>query len=76
MREMAANHNVGVPQVAIAWAIAKGTRPIIGVTKPSHAEDAAKAAKVVLSAEEMETLEVLAKKANVDTRGSWENPMA
>lgn len=76
MRDMAAKHNVGVPQVAIAWAIAKGTRPIIGVTKSSHVEDAAKAAKVVLSAGEMETLEVLAKKANVDTRGSWENPMA
>ncbi|MFQ9716552.1 MAG: aldo/keto reductase [Blautia sp.] len=76
MRYMAKRHNVGVAQVAIAWAIAKGTRPIIGVTKVSHVEDAAKAAKVVLSAEEMETLEVLAKEANVDTRGSWENPMA
>lgn len=76
MRDMAVKHNVGVPQVAIAWAIAKGTRPIVGVTKSSHVEDAAKATKVVLSDEEMETLEVLAKAANVDTRGSWENPMA
>lgn len=76
MRHTAAKHNVGVPQVAIAWAIAKGTRPIIGVTKPSHVEDAAKAAGIVLSDEEMEILEVLAQKANVNTRGSWENPMA
>ena len=59
--------------MAIAWAIAKGTRPIIGVTKPSQVEDAAKAAQIVLSNEEMEQLETLAKEANVDTRGSWEN---
>ena len=62
--------------MAIAWAIAKGTRPIIGVTKPSQVEDAAKAAQIVLSNEEMGQLETLAKETNVDTRGSWENPMA
>lgn len=76
MRSMGEKHGATVAQVAIAWAIAKGTRPIIGVTKPSQVEDAAKAAQVVLSAEEMEQLETLAKEANVDTRGSWENPMA
>lgn len=76
MRSMGEKHSATVAQVAIAWAIAKGTRPIIGVTKPSQVEDAAKAAQVVLSAEEMEQLETLAKEANVDTRGSWENPMA
>lgn len=76
MRSMGEKYDATVAQVAIAWAIAKGTRPIIGVTKPSQVEDAAKAAQVVLSAEEMEQLETLAKEANVDTRGSWENPMA
>lgn len=75
MRSIGQKHGATVAQVAIAWAIAKGTRPIIGVTKPSQVEDAAKAARVVLSAEEMERLETLAKEANVDTRGSWENPM-
>lgn len=75
MGSIAEKHGTGVAQVAIAWAIAKGTRPIIGVTKPSQVEDAAKAAQVVLSAEETERLETLAKEANVDTRGSWENPM-
>ena len=38
--------------------------------------DAAKATGVSLTAEEMAQLETLAKEANVDTRGSWENPMA
>ena len=76
MRSMGEKHGAAVAQVAIAWAVAKGTRPIIGVTKPSQVEDAAKAAQIVLSAEEMEQLETLAKEANVDTRGSWGNPMA
>ena len=75
MRSIGEKHGATVAQVAIAWAIVKGTRPIIGVTKPSQVEDAAKAVQVVLSAEEMEQLETLAKEANVDTRGSWENPM-
>ena len=76
MRSIGEKHGATVAQAAIAWAIAKGTRPIIGVTKPSQVEDAAKAAQVVLSTDEMEQLETLAKEANVDTRGSWENPMA
>ena len=76
MREIGEKHGAGVPQVAIAWAIAKGPRPIIGVTKPSHVTDAVKAADLVLTDSEMERLEVLAREANVDTRGSWENPMA
>ncbi len=76
MGSIGEKHGAGAAQVAIAWAIAKGTRPIIGVTKPAQVEDAAKAAQVVLSAEEMEQLETLANEANVDTRGSWENPMA
>lgn len=76
MRSMGEKHGATVAQVAIAWAVAKGTRPIIGVTKPSQVEDAAKAAQIVLSEEEIEQLETLAKEANVDTRGSWENPMA
>ena len=45
------------------------------MTKPSQVEDAVKAAQIALSASEMEQLEILAKEANVDTRGSWENPM-
>lgn len=75
MRAIGEKHGASVPQTAIAWAIAKGTTPIIGVTKISHVEDAAKAAGVALTAQEMEQLEILAKQANVDTRGSWEHPM-
>lgn len=76
MRGIGAKYGVDVPQIAIAWAIAKGTTPIIGVTKPSHVEAAAQAATLKLTAEEMDMLEQLAAEAGVDTRGAWENPMA
>ena len=67
--------SVSVAQIAMAWAINKGTVPIIGVTKPHHVEDAAKTTEIKLTAEEMEQLENAAAKTGVDTRGSWENPM-
>lgn len=75
MKVMSEKHGVGVPQIAVAWAIAKGTTPIIGVTKPQHVTDATLAAQVNLSAEEVQELENIARESGVDTRGSWENPM-
>ena len=75
MDEIGQKYGASVPQVAIAWAIAKGTIPIIGVTKPHHVEDAVKAASVQLTAEEAAQLEAAASRTGVDTRGSWENPM-
>lgn len=76
MKVISEKHKVGVPQIAVAWAIAKGTTPIIGVTKPQHVTDAVTAMQVKLSAEEVRELENIAEQSNVDTRGSWENPMA
>ena len=75
MRNIGKKHDANVSQVAMAWAIAKGTRPIIGVTKPEHVRDAAKVKDIVLTDDEMKQLEELAYAANADTRGSWENPM-
>ena len=49
--------------------------PIIGVTKVRHVEDAAKAAGVTLSVEEIAHLEALADKANVNTIREWEKKM-
>jgi hypothetical protein len=40
---IAVKYGVGIAQIPVAWAIAKGTLPIIGVTKVSHIEDAVKA---------------------------------
>lgn len=75
MKEVADTHNVAIPQIGIAWAIHKGTTPIIGVTKPEQVEDAVKAAAVQLTAEDMEKLEKAAAATGVDTRGAWEHPM-
>ena len=62
-------------QIGIAWAIAKGTLPIIGATKERHVIEAAEAAKIQLTAEEIAKLEALADATGIDTRGGWEHSM-
>ena len=52
LKKLADKYNVGIAQIPVAWAIAKGTLPIIGVTKTNHVEDAVKAANVSLTVEE------------------------
>lgn len=68
-------YQASTAQVAIAWAIAKGTIPLIGVTKVEQVQDAAKAAQIELSDEDMAQIETVAARIGVDTKGSWENPM-
>lgn len=75
LREVGAAHDASAAQTAAAWAIAKGTLPIIGVTKVSQAEDAVKMAKIRLTKEETEELEALAESANVSAIRSWEKEM-
>ncbi|HEY2060394.1 MAG TPA: aldo/keto reductase [Amycolatopsis sp.] len=61
--------------VATAWAIAKGTTPIIGVTKAGYLDGLVRAHGIELAGEEIAELEALADAADVDTRGSWEHDM-
>ena len=76
LREVGASHGgYNVSQVAQAWAIGKGTLPIIGVTKPKYIDDAIGAASLTLTADEVARIEEAADAANVDTRGSWEHSM-
>ena len=75
MRTVGDKYGITPAQVALAWTIAKGTTPIIGVTKPSQVQDAVRAMQVVLTADEVRMLEDTAENTGVDTRGSWENPM-
>lgn len=75
MAKIGEAHGLSVAQVGTAWAISKGVLPIIGVTKVRHVEDAAKAAGVTLTAEEISRLEELADKANVSTIREWEKKM-
>ncbi|WP_129045432.1 aldo/keto reductase [Companilactobacillus metriopterae] len=75
MKEIADNHNASVAQIGTAWAIAKGTTPIVGVTKISHVEDAAKSAQLKLSDDEIKSMETLADETKVKTVREWEKTM-
>ncbi|AZO33621.1 MAG: aldo/keto reductase [Mesorhizobium sp.] len=63
------------PDVATAWAIAKGTTPLVGVTKPNHIDGLVRASKITLTSDNIAELEALAGAANVNTRGWWEKEM-
>ena len=67
--------NASSAQVATAWAIAKGTLPIIGVTKVSQVEEAAIAAQIILTEEEIARLEQLGDKTKVNTLREWDKEM-
>lgn len=75
MKKMADKYGVAVAQIPVAWAITKGTLPIIGVTKVSHVEDAAKAAEISLRAEEVRELETLADTLHIHAVRMWEKEM-
>ncbi len=75
LKKLADKYNVGVAQIPVAWAIAKGTLPIIGVTKTSHVEDAVKAVNVTLTAEETENLEKVADSLGINAIRFWEKEM-
>ena len=75
MTAIGQKYGASCSQIGIAWAIAKGTLPIIGATKERHVIEAAEAAKIQLTAEEVSKLEALADATGVDTRGGWEHSM-
>jgi aryl-alcohol dehydrogenase-like predicted oxidoreductase len=62
-------------QIATAWAIAKGTIPIIGVTKVCQVEEAAKAEQIELTTDEINRLERLGDETGVKTLREWEKEM-
>ena len=75
LKKAAERHNVDAAQIPVAWAIAKGTLPIIGVTKTKHVEDAVKAANVSLSADETAELERVADSLGLNVIRFWEKEM-
>ena len=75
MTTIGQKYGASCPQIGIAWAIAKGALPLIGATKERHVIEAAEAAKIQLTAEEVERLEKLADATGIDTRGGWEHSM-
>jgi aryl-alcohol dehydrogenase-like predicted oxidoreductase len=68
-------HGAAAPDVATAWAIAKGATPIIGVTRPDYIDGLVRTTSMTLASEDIAELEALADAANVNTRGWWEKEM-
>ncbi|MBR0300806.1 MAG: aldo/keto reductase [Bacteroidales bacterium] len=75
LRKLAEKYGVGPAQIPVAWAIAKGTLPIIGVTKENQVLDAVKAAGITLSAEDTQRLEKLADSLELNVIRFWEKEM-
>ena len=75
LKKLADKYEVEPAQIPVAWAIAKGTLPIIGVTKTKHVEDAVKAAHVILTPEETVELEKLADSLQINAIRFWEKEM-
>ena len=75
LKKLAEKYNVGPAQIPVAWAIAKGTLPIIGVTKENQVLDAVKAVNVTLTEEETAQLEQTADSLNLNVVRMWEKEM-
>lgn len=75
IKEIAEKHNASPAQISVAWAIAKGTLPIVGVTKTKHVLDAAKAVEIRLTEEEVNTLQDLADSLGLNAVRYWEKKM-
>ncbi|MBQ5332401.1 MAG: aldo/keto reductase [Oscillospiraceae bacterium] len=72
LRETARDHGCKPAQIAVSWAISKGTVPIVGITKPSQAEELARTREIVLTEEEICRLEGLADNSGIVSKGVWE----
>lgn len=75
LAQIGQSRGAAASDVATAWAIAKGTTPIIGVTNANYIDGLVRATSIVLSGNDIGELETLADAANVDTRGWWEQEM-
>ena len=75
MKMIGTRFDASPAQVATAWAIAKGTLPIIGVTKARQVEEAADASQICLTEEEVGRLEKLGDETGVHTLREWEKEM-
>ena len=75
LKKLADKYGVGMAQIPVAWAIAKGTLPIIGVTKENQVLDAVKAANITLTDEEVSSLENVADSLELNVIRFWEKEM-
>ena len=72
MRGIAAKYKIDSSQVPILWAISKGAVPIVGITKPSHAQKLYEARNIKLTEEELKAIEKHAEATGLRQQGTWE----
>lgn len=72
MRRIADKYQIDPSQVPILWVIGKGAVPIVGITKPAHAEKLAAAMQVSLTDAEVASLEQTAALTGIRQQGIWE----
>ena len=72
MKEIAAKYSVDPSQIPILWVMGKGAVPIVGITKPSHAQKLASSMKVCLTSDEIKRLEDEAAMTGIRQQGIWE----
>lgn len=72
IRQLAKKYNMDSAQVAVIWAISKGIIPIVGLTKPKHAETLKSGIYKTFTYQELSELERLALESGVKCKGSWE----
>ena len=72
LRELGKKYGVAPAQISVAWAVSKGTVPIVGLTKPKYAEELAGGAVLKLADDEISQLERLADSFGIVSKGVWE----
>ena len=72
MKELANKYDVEVAAIAIAWAIGKGTIPILGITKERHLNASLQAVDLKFREKECRELEDIADSCHINVKGIWE----
>ena len=75
LKKLADKYKTKVAIIPMAWAICKGTLPIIGVTKAEQVDDALAASKINLTKDEISGLENFAEKLDINVIRFWEKEM-
>ena len=68
MKEIGAAHDATAAEVAIAYTIAKGALPLVGVTKVEQVLQAKKASEIDFTPAEIQTLEKMAESTGVNAK--------
>lgn len=72
MKAIGEKYQSDVSQIAIAWAMRKGTIPLVGATKVSQIESICMVDKIMLTQSEIELLEQQASATGISVKAGWE----